>query len=656
MIRQKGLYIKQSYPNTFVNFLTDMYDKYGESIFSIQGIANKHMDVVEFSKSFFNNSSDVADISIDGNANVKEKNIMQYNHEFGKALQKLNSIYLVHKWLIEIYDEETANRATEKVINGELFINDLTRYAMSYCFAFDLRKLLYEGMSFFKSNMNIGPPKRSDSFIALLIQSTAYISNQIMGASSYPDFFVILDHFYRRELGKDYIRKAKDRQSEEWHKIKNQFQNFIYSMNFPFRGSQSSFTNLSVMDKGFARQLFKDYKIPTPEGDFVDPDLDSMIELSKLFFEYYSEINSEEGIFTFPVMTLAISLDEDNNYIDEDFVEWSSIANSEKALANIFQSRPNSFSSCCRLKNDLDKANSNGFHNSFGVGGLSVGSHRVAGLNLPRIAHLEKDNPDILQEDIDLLHKILYSHRQLIKHITATGNFPLYDTEWIHLSKQYSTIGFIGAYEYVCNKGLDISSDEGIKCITDILEKIESNIVKWQNDEKEEKNIYNIEQIPGESMAVRLAEIDYELGYNKDKDEIRHKLYSNQYIPLVKEASIYERLRIQGKIDSLTSGGAIAHINIDDEKPLDSKIFKRIIVTAKDLKVPYFAINYAYSECAKGHFSVGKKDSCPVCSSNIVCQYTRVVGFITPVRSWNTVRKNYEYNNRTFYTNKGAEL
>jgi len=150
-------------------------------------------------------------------------------------------------------------------------------------------------------------------------------------------------------------------------------------------------------------------------------------------------------------------------------------------------------------------------------------------------------------------------------------------------------------------------------------------------------------------MAVRLAEIDYELGYNS-----KYKLYSNQYIPLIDEASIYDRLRIQGEIDSLTSGGAIAHINIDDERPLPSKIFKNIITTAKDLKVPYFAINYAYSECDSHHFSVGKKEKCPICDSDIICQYTRVVGFITPVRSWNTVRKNYEYGNRKFYTNREA--
>lgn len=206
---KKGWLIKQSFDNEFVNKLDELYQKYGEEIFSIQGIANKHMDIVAFSEEFFGKSSNVAEVSVDGNANVREKNIIQYNFENNKALMKLNSLYLLWKWVYKIYTKEDADIALEKVLNGELFVNDLTNYQMSYCFAFDLRNLLNYGMNFFKGNMKIHPPKRSDSFIALLIQCTAYISNQIMGAASYPDFFPVLDWFYRKEMGENYIGNMK---------------------------------------------------------------------------------------------------------------------------------------------------------------------------------------------------------------------------------------------------------------------------------------------------------------------------------------------------------------------------------------------------------------------------------------------------------------
>lgn len=665
MERSKGYFIKQSFSNDFVDYMEELYKKYGEEIFEIQGIANKYMDICQFSRDFFGNSTCVADVSVDANANVREKNVTQYNFENNKAVMRLNSLYMMYKKIKEIYDVDSAKIALDKVISGELFVNDLHTYAsMPYCFAFDLRNLITNGMNFYHGNMNIGAPKRSDSFIALLIQSTAYISNQIAGAASYPDFFPILDWFYRKELGENYavtLRTQHDTDTGDrtmWNKVKNQFQNLIYSLNFPFRGGQSAFTNLSIMDHGFMKSLFHGYQFP----DFTEPNVDSSIELSKLFFEYFTDINCNEGMFTFPVTTIAISLDENKNYIDPDFVDWSAGVNCKKALANIFQDKPTSFSSCCRLKNDFSKIADMGYQNSFGVGGLSIGSHRVAGLNMPRIAILEKDNPNILEEDLNTVHKILYAHRQLMKERIDGGYLPLYTNHWIELNRQYSTVGFVGGYEYVANKGLDIETEDGSKSLQIALKKIENKEVEWQSAESDEKNIYNIEQIPAESMAVRLADIDFILGYNnvtsKEGNEINHKfpLYSNQYIPLISKASIYDRFRLQGNFDSLTSGGAILHINVDDEHPISKDQFKRLMNAARKLHVVYYAINYAYSQCSDMHFIIGRAETCPICGAKITQQFTRVVGFITPVKSWNKTRRLIEYPNRVFYHNGALNI
>ena len=47
------------------------------------------------------------------------------------------------------------------------------------------------------------------------------------------------------------------------------------------------------------------------------------------------------------VLTIAISIDDNKEYMDPDFVDWAADINSKKALANIFQDKPTSFSSCC---------------------------------------------------------------------------------------------------------------------------------------------------------------------------------------------------------------------------------------------------------------------------------------------------------------------
>lgn len=515
------------------------------------------------------------------------------------------------------------------------------------CFSFDLRSLLYEGMGFFSGGFKIKPPKRSESFIALMIQSIAFISNQIAGACSFPDFFVAYDYYLRKEYGVKYFENK-----EHMKEIRNQFQNFIYSVNFPFRGQgQSPFVNLSVMDKGFMQALF------TKEGlngqDYVFPDnskadIESTTELSKKFFEYYTEINSVEGVFTFPVMTLAMSKQEDGSFTDPDFVDWVATVNSEKCLGNMYTGVATSYSSCCRLKLDLAKSASLGYTNSFGVGGLSIGSHRCAGVNLPRLALLEKESPQIFDEILDTLYKILYSHRQLLKHNIETGTLPLYTTGWINLKRQYSTIGFVGMYEYFLNKGWDPLQEETISEGVRILKHIENKLVQWQ---EKDGDIWNCEQIPAEAQAVKLCQLDSLMGYNPNQ----FPLYSNQYLPLWEPASIFDRFKLQGRYDSLTTGGAILHITIQDSKPLTPVQFRAFLEQARLSGTVYFAINLAFSECKAHHYSIGQQEECPVCSGAIVDFYTRVVGYLSKVAAWNKTRRLKDFPARHKYGNGQLE-
>lgn len=640
-----GYKVKYGFNNDFVELLSDLKVKYGEKIFEIHGIGEKNLDITQFPKDFYKKSTkSVASVSIDDNANVGAKDISQYTYERFKPQQKLNSLYLLYKWVKKFFSKKDARIAIERIISGDIFVNDLTDVEKPYCFAIDLNNLLIDGMSFYDGKtISIKPPTRSDSFIAQVIQTTAFISNQIMGAIAYPSFFPILDKFYRAEFGEDYMQRYHEDEAMRY-RITNQFQNLIFSFNFPFRGNQSSFTNLSVLDKGFAHTLFDGYIFG---DDGTEPNIDSFVELSKRFFEYFVDINNKEGVFTFPVMTLAVSLDDNNDYMDKDIIDWIAEVNHEKSIGNNFQSKPNSFCSCCRLKNELDIADENelnsvGKINSFGAAsGLSVGSHRVCGINLPRLAMKEKENPNILDEIMDSVHKILYAHRQLIKERISLGVLPLYNTGFMDLDRQYSTVGLIGGYEYVKNKGLSILTEEGTNALMNVMETVEAKIKEYQKDEV--GCIYNIESIPGESQAVKLCDIDKLLGYCDPKV----KLYSNQYVSLMDECSIYDRMKTQGIFDNVTSGGAIMHCSYKDSNPLTKEQYKKILLMAKDLNNEYFAINYVYVQCANGHRSIGDKDTCDICGAPITTHYQRVVGFITCVEVWNPVRRDYEYKRRT---------
>lgn len=216
-LRTKRLISYTSYDSPFVNKIEELQQKYPEELFNIQGISNKARDLNEFSKKFFSKSSaTTADLTVDANANVNIKTVSQYTAEHNKANQRLNGLYLLWKYIRKneldsgvLSDEATniANEAIELVINGSLFVNDLTSVERPYCWAQSLQLLVTEGMKFLNGNVKIGPPSRTDSYIHLVIQAMAYISNQIAGALAYPDFFFYLDWYLRNEFGNDYMNE-----------------------------------------------------------------------------------------------------------------------------------------------------------------------------------------------------------------------------------------------------------------------------------------------------------------------------------------------------------------------------------------------------------------------------------------------------------------
>lgn len=149
----------------------------------------------------------------------------------------------------------------------------------------------------------------------------------------------------------------------------------------------------------------------------------------------------------------------------------------------------------------------------------------------------------------------------------------------------------------------------------------------------------------GENMSIKMASKDKLMGY-QDK----YNIYSNQFIPLVTNADLLDRIKLQGMFDSHFSGGAICHLNVDTKIENPQDIADLIEVSAKK-GVVYFAINYVLSECADGHMTVSNDELCTVCGKEIVNKYTRVVGFLTNVKNWHQVRREQDFPNRQFYKN-----
>jgi ribonucleoside-triphosphate reductase len=144
----------------------------------------------------------------------------------------------------------------------------------------------------------------------------------------------------------------------------------------------------------------------------------------------------------------------------------------------------------------------------------------------------------------------------------------------------------------------------------------------------------NLEQIPGESAAAKMLKAD-EFFY-PDTVVKDLPLYGNQFIPLGIKTTMVERIRIASLFDSYCNGGSIAHLNID--APFDSfeKAWNAVNYIA-DQGLTYFAFNTKIQTCKNNHAFYGKK--CPICGGDVTCEYTRIVGFYTPIKSWSKERK-----------------
>lgn len=150
----------------------------------------------------------------------------------------------------------------------------------------------------------------------------------------------------------------------------------------------------------------------------------------------------------------------------------------------------------------------------------------------------------------------------------------------------------------------------------------------------------NCEQIPGENAAAKLMRKDKFFYPNANIYVL--PLYGNQFVPLGIQTTLQERIRIQALFDGFCNGGSILHANID--KPFNNyETARKMTEYIADQGVTYFAFNTKIQACEDNHAFYGT--TCPICGKPIATEYTRIVGFLTPITSWSKERKS-EYKMR----------
>ena len=616
------------------NFTTQfnkMQAEYGEEFAHLNGFADDQLSFTDFIDNFIDTET-VADASIDGNANVSNKDMRTLMNEMPKSHRKLLAFNKIYYELNKKYGFKIANEWLEAEWNKSLYMHDAdTSTYVHYCFAYDLKELAEKGL-YFLDNFNAEPPQHLSTFVDFVKEFISFASNRSSGAVGLPNLIPYMYYFWKKDCEEGYATKSSTYYAGQ------QIQRFIYAVNQPYvrDGMQSAFTNVSVFDHPYLEALFGGSQFP--DGTFMIDELDGICEFQKTFMEQVAEIR-HHNMFTFPVLTISL-LRKDGEFEDEEFARWGIKHNMKWADSNLFiDDSVTSLSNCCRLKSNIDDL---GYFNSIGGTALKVGSVKVSTVNLARLAlkySSEQDYLVALRDLVELDCKVLDVVRHIIQRNVEKGLLPNFSKGLVDFEHLYNTIGFIGIYETMKSFGYVKVDDFGNTYYTEEASRFGKKIFEVIHRTKDQFALdkdykINCEQIPGETAAVKMQKADALLFPDSVINDL--PLYGNQFIPLGIKTTMQERVRIASLFDSYCNGGSIAHINI--EAPFNN--FEQawnLTEYIADQGLTYFAFNTKIQACKHNHAFFGTK--CPVCGEPVATEYTRIVGFYTPMKTWGKERK-----------------
>jgi ribonucleoside-triphosphate reductase len=564
---------------------------------------------------------------------IKENSNMCY------SLQGLNnyisSDITSEYWLNRIYPPEI--RDVHK--KGDFHIHDLSLLSV-YCVGWDLKDLLQQGFRGVEGKVESAPPKHLRSALGQIVNFFYTLQGEAAGAQAISNFDTLLAPYVRHD-------------NLNYQGVKQALQEFVFNINIPTRvGFQTPFTNIT-MDL-YVPEIFKNHPVliggherKEAYGDF-QPEMDM---INKAFAEVMMEGDAKGRVFTFPIPTYNITADFDWDNPNLAMI-WKMTGKYGipyfSNFVNSDMSPEDARSMCCRLRLDNRELLKRG-GGLFGANPLT-GSIGVVTINLPRIGYMAENEEDFfrrLKEKVLLAKESLSIKRKVLETFTDKNLYPyshfyLRDVKkgtGLYWKNHFSTIGIIGMNEACLNfLGADIGSEVGLQFSLKVMEFIRHVIAEIQ---EETGDIFNLEATPAEGTSYRLALLD--------KREFPDILCANEHeyqkgaapfytnstqLPVNYTEDIFETLMLQDALQAKYTGGTVLHIylgeSVSDVETIKGLIRK--IVT--NYRLPYFTLTPTFSVCPSHGYLNGEHEKCGVCHEETEI-YSRVVGYLRPVKQWN---------------------
>lgn len=562
---------------------------------------------------------------------------VQENANMAFSLQGLNHYgvsYIIKRyWLNKIYPQEI-REANE---SGDLHVHNLDTLGC-YCMGWDLYDLLLRGFGGVSGKIESKPAKHFRPALGQIVNFLYTLQGEVAGAVAFSNFDTLLAPFIRYD-------------NLNYNQVKQSLQEFLYNMAVPTRvGFQCPFTNITLDLKpspAFAKQPVIVGGAPQKEtyGEFAE----EMKTFDRAFYEVVLEGDKRGRPFHFPIPTINITKDFPWDDSAFDLVFEASGKYGTNYFANYVNSsmKPEDVRSmCCRLRLSLKELHNRGGGGLFGSGSLT-GSIGVVTINLPRIGYLSKTRREFfqrLERMMELAKESLEIKRKTLENYIEKGLYP-YSRYYLQSVKKmrgayyanhFSTIGLVGMNEALLNFiGENVTSRKGRKFALEVMDFMRDKLVEYQ---KETENIYNLEATPAESTAYRLALRDkkkYPDVITAGTEEVPYYTNSSQ-LPVGHTDDAFRALKLQDKLQTKYTGGTVLHLFLGENISEIQSVKNLVRNVFNNFHLPYITLTPTFSVCPVHGYLRGEHFHCPKCAIKQPCEvYSRVVGYLRPVRQWN---------------------
>ena len=565
---------------------------------------------------------------------IKENSNMCY------SLQGLNnyisSDVTSEYWLNSIYPPEI--RKAHKT--GDMHIHDLSLLSV-YCVGWDLKDLLKLGFKGVEGKVESAPPKHLRSALGQIVNFFYTLQGEAAGAQALSNFDTLLAPFIHYD-------------NLDYGDVKQALQEFVFNINIPTRvGFQTPFTNVT-MDL-YVPSILKDHPVIVGgferEKTYADfqPEMDMF---NRAFAEVMMEGDAKGRVFTFPIPTYNITADFDWDNPNLEMV-WKMTGRYGipyfSNFINSDMSPEDARSMCCRLRLDNRELLKRG-GGLFGANPLT-GSIGVVTINLPRIGYTAENEDDFfdqLHEKIKLAVDCLLIKRKVLERFTDKNLYP-YSKFYLREIKKgsgnywknhFSTIGIIGMNEACLNfLNENITTNNGQAFALKVMDYIRDLLAEIQEDTGD---IFNLEATPAEGTSYRLSMLDKKrypeiiCANEKDYEKGAAPYYTNStQLPVNYSDDIFETLMLQDKLQSKYTGGTVLHIFLGEQVSEIEAIKSLIKKVSNNFRLPYFTLSPTFSICPSHGYLDGEQHQCSACSQDTEV-YSRVVGYLRPIKQWNS--------------------